>query len=511
MPTVERSWRLATCVCVALCASALGLTSRVAASPLLELAGGLTEHGGFSARATSCGAAASYFNPALLGDTPMGLTVGLFVLGSRLDIGLGARPASAAVPAGIDNSYRSDGARWDSYPLSTSSLQQGVPSDGVRSAIAARPRQANGSGDQTQTYEAVGIVMRLLRDQLALGFYGLIPNSSFTRLTSFYVDEREQYFSNSLHPEMYADRMSSLALALAAAWRINDQWSVGIGTTLNLVANANAPAYVEDASKLQDIGLALDAQVNLGLSPHGGISYKPFKRLRLTGTVHAPQQVEFNVKFSFLLGSGVSQASSLRFVFDYMPWQVGLGAAFDVVDKPKQSLAVTASAVYGRWSQYVDRQGERPLPAFGFDDTITGAVGGRYRVGSFSLMADLQYKPTPVRPQRGATNYVDNDRVGVALGAEYAFALLETQFGLGVSLASYHLLKRTQRKLTTPTFADGTSRTPALVRDEVPDDAEVEGEPLPGREGVQTNNPGWPGFSSVGWVGGLSVYLKVQL
>lgn len=504
MPIVRRAL-------LALCAVVLGAPCSAAASPLLELAGGLADQGGFSARATSSGAAASYFNPALLGDTPMGLTLGLVVLGSSLRVGLDARRASGGVPSGVQNAFHADGSRWDGYPLPTDDLQNGVPSDGVRSAIAARPRQSRGSGAQTQTYEAVGIVVRMLRDQLALGFYGLIPNNNFTRLTAFYVDEREQYFSNSLHPEMYADRMSSLAMALAAAWRINDQWSLGVGATLNLVANANALAYVEDASKLQDIGLTLDAKVNVGVSPHGGVSYRPIQRLRLTATVHAPQRVEFNTKFAFLLGSGVSQSSTLNFVLDYMPWQVGAGAAFDVLDSRDQTFTITASALYGRWSQYVDRQGERPSAAFGFDDTITGATGARYRIGSVSLLADVQYKPTPVPPQRGASNYVDNDRVGVALGAEYGFRLADTPFGVGIHVAGYRLLQRYQRKLSTPTFADGSNRTPALVKDEVPDDALFEGSPVVGREGLQTNNPGWPGFSSAGLIGAMSLYLKVLL
>ena len=36
------------------------------------------------------------------------------------------------------------------------------------------------------------------------------------------------------------------------------------------------------------------------------------------------------------------------------------------------------------------------------------------------------------------------------------------------------------------------------MADEVPDDGEVAGEPLAGTQGLQTNNPGWPGFGSQG-------------
>jgi hypothetical protein len=54
-------------------------------------------------------------------------------------------------------------------------------------------------------------------------------------------------------------------------------------------------------------------------------------------------------------------------------------------------------------------------------------------------------------------------------------------------------------------------RTPALVRDEVPDDAVVIDQPLAGRSGLQTNNPGFPGYGSSGWVHGGGVYLSIDM
>jgi len=52
-------------------------------------------------------------------------------------------------------------------------------------------------------------------------------------------------------------------------------------------------------------------------------------------------------------------------------------------------------------------------------------------------------------------------------------------------------------------------RTPELVLDEVPDDAVASGQPLAGREGLQTNNPGWPGYSVAGWILGAGVNLTL--
>ncbi|MFM2418679.1 MAG: hypothetical protein RL385_3402 [Pseudomonadota bacterium] len=487
------------------------IASNAHASPLLETAGGSNGLSGLQGRVSAGGASAAYFNPALLTDVPGGITAGFVVLGSRISIAGSARSSSADVPNSLGNAYHADGSRWDNYPVGTENLQNGVEPDGIRSGIIARPRQAAGSNHATYTYEAIGIVLPLFEQRLTLAFFGMIPNSSFTELKGFYVDEREQYFSNSLHPEFYSDRLLSLAMALGAGFRISDTLSVGLGTTLSLRADVSAPVYVVDAGRLQDLMLDTGAKVNVGLAPHGGIAYRPLKRLRLTFTAHAPQKVEFAAKFRFLLATGTEQSSSIIFVHDYMPWQIGLGGSYDLAKSEHSELSVNASAVYGRWSQYVDRHGDRPSDAYAFSDTVTAGLGARYRVGDVSVGLDTQYKPTPVPTQTGRSNYVDNDRVGMSLSAEYAFRVWNTGVRAGAQLAAYRMVSRFTRKLSTPTFEDGRNRTPNLVKDEVPDDGVLSAEPIEGREGLQTNNPGWPGFSSGGYIASGSLYMTVML
>jgi len=488
----------------------LALCAHAQASPLLELAGGLGGTSGLQGRVAPGGAASAYFNPALLSDVPAGLSAGIVLVDTRLSIDLDTRPRGADVPSDLGNAIHADGARWDDYPVGTDVLQNGTPVTDLRSALSARPRGAQGPRDQ-ESYEAVGIVLKTFAERLTLGFYGLIPNSSFTQLSGFYVDEREQYFSNSLHPEMYSDRLRSLAMALAAGVRITDKLSLGAGATISLKADVQAPAYVADAGKLQDLLLNTNAKVNVGVSPHFGLSYLPIKRLRLTATLHAPQKVEFNAKFKFLLATGTEQASSARFLHDYMPWQAGAGASYVLVDEAERTVSLHGSALYGRWSGYIDRHGERPHSAYAFHDTLSGGGGMRVRLDRTTLAFDGEFKPTPVPPQTGRSNYVDNDRLGASLGLSQGFTLYGQKMSAGLSVAAYWLLTRHQSKLSTPTFADGRTRTPALVRDEVPDDAVLAGEAVAGREGIQSNNPGYPGFSSGGMIlaGGLQLTLEL--
>ena len=415
------------------------------------------------------------------------------------------------MPAKLENGAHADASRWDGYPIATETLQNGRAESPSESPTSARPRQAKGTGKQSNTYEAVGLVAKLFRERLAFGFYALIPNKNFTRLSSFYVDEREQYSSNSLHPELYGDRLYSLAIAAALAYRISDSFSLGLGTTVNIKANAGTPTYVADAAQLQNLVLNMDAKVHVGLSPHGGFSWSPSSRLHVTGTLHTPQKLEVAAAIKFLLASGLEQNAAIKFVYDWMPWQAGLGASYDLIQGPAGTLSVAVSAVYGRWSTYIDRHAERPVAKFGWRDTITAAVGALRRLDQVGLGVDLQYKPTPVPTQFGRSNYVDNDRIGTSLGADYTFSLLDTALSVGAQAQAFWMLKRHTKKLTPPSFSDGTNRTPSLVKDEVPDDGQVGGTPIADASGLQTNNPGWPGFSSHGWLATLGIYLTVAL
>jgi long-chain fatty acid transport protein len=110
--------------------------------------------------------------------------------------------------------------------------------------------------------------------------------------------------------------------------------------------------------------------------------------------------------------------------------------------------------------------------------------------------------PTAVPLQTGRTNYVDNDRIGAAAGVDYAFRLWGVPFRAGARAQLHVLRSRYQAKLE-PT-------NPQRVRDEFPDDAvDTRGNPIADAAGLQTNNPGWPGFSSSGFLvgGGLSLAL----
>jgi long-chain fatty acid transport protein len=476
------------------------------------MVGGFGGQGALQARHAGPSAASAYFNPALLVDAPAGLTAGALILNTEVGISVDPRTPEAAVPDGLANGvYHADGSRLSAFPIATDLLQNGKPAEGRTPALPARPRQRAGSGHQTNTYEAVGLVLKLFEDRLALGMYAMLPNVNFTQFNTFFANEKEQAFSNSLHPELYGDRLKAVSLAVSGGVRLTDTFSVGMGITMGLRAIAKAAAFVDDAGNLTDLDLNIDAVAKVELIPQFGLSWRPIKRLHLTGTLHAPQKLDIKAGFKFLIATGNEQGSGLGFTYDFMPWQAGLGAGVDLIQEKDLVVTATASMLYGRWSQYINRQSYRPEGAYEWNDTISAAGGLRMEKGSFGVALDGQYKPTPVPLQTGRYNYVDNDRVGLALAIHYGFEFMKQNMKLGLMLQGHRLIERHQTKLPVPTSADGVNRTPQLVTDEVPDDATSGGQPLAGREGLQTNNPGWPGFSSVGWVSSAGLYLSVFL
>ena len=483
------------------------------ASPIFELTGGVQGQGGLNARTVEGGAASAYFNPAFLPSAEQGFELGLLVLADEIGIRGAARPAGADIPlAAAGAQFPNDPLRHNGVP--TQWLEQGSKEP----LIAARPRQAGGSGHNLRAYQVLGLVHKFFEGRLGLGIYGLIPYGAFTTASAFYSDEREQYFSNSLHSELYSDRLTATSLAFATGFQVTDALSIGLSATLALKATAASPTYLKSIGAFQDILISSNVAVAMALSPHFGAVYRPTERWHLSATVHTPQKFEVEAKFKFLVvtgaNNGVDEGAGVTFIHDYLPWKISAGSSYDVVRTKETSVAIVGTATYARWSDYVDRHNQRPAGAYAWYDTLGGSAGLRYQRGPWRGLFDAVYEPSPVPEQTGRTNYVDNDRLGGALGFDYAFQFLSGKLRAGIQMQVHRFLPRRTRKHAA--YSMGMTR-PDLVIDEVPDDATagidpVTGVPrfLDGREGLQTNNPGWPGFFSAGWILGGSCHVTLN-
>jgi hypothetical protein len=480
-------------------AGAIGAPRAASASPLFELTGAVQGGGGLNARTVESGSAAAYFNPAMLTEAESGFDLGIYVVSDQIGIRVFARPDAANdVPVGSENAEYPGGGRFPTYGLPTEYLDNGKPASPPDTPLRARPRQGAGSGHNVRAYQIIGMVQKLFDGRLAVGLYAMIPYSKFTGASAFYSDEREQYFTNSLHPELYADRLTATSFAFGAGLRLHEKLSFGIAATLSLRTVAATPTYVNDVGHFQDIMVDSKVNVSVALAPHFGLVFKPNDKLHLTGTVHTPQKFVIGTDFTFLLANGLEQGAGIRFTHAYLPWTFALGGAYDLYKEgAHQKVTLAATAMHARWSNYVDRHDNAPEPAFGWYDTFSGVVGARYQYERWQTFLDLTYQPSPVPDQTGRTNYVDNDRVGTSGGFDYRFPLLGGTVRTGLQMQVHRLLPRETHKVSGPHG----------VVDEIPDDAVLNNQPLPGREGLQTNNPGWPGFASSGWIvgGGLNL------
>jgi long-chain fatty acid transport protein len=508
----------------------LTLPARAHASPLFELVGGQGGTSGFNPRVTGAGAASTYFNPALLADAEKGLELGVFMLSDGIDISVDARESSPEcqnghcdVPevfgAGPESFRHADDSNLKDPTVPTVWLEDGRPASDTSDALAARPRQAAGKSEDFRAYQVLGLVSPVFGKRLVLGFYAMIPLSQFTTARAFYNDEREQYFSNSLHPELYDDRLTATSLAFGVGSRVTDKLALGITLTLSLTNGASAPVYVSNLSNLDSVLLDSNIGVEAAVAPHFGVAYDVARPLRLTATVHTKQAFEIATGFQYFLATGSEQSAEVHFTHDYMPLTVGGGAEWHVGALGDNRLSAVGTIEWAQWSDYEDRHSERPHPDYAWSDTLSGSLGARLTNGALASFLDVTYQPSPVPDQTGRSNYVDNDRIGFGGGLEYRFDLWGGKFKLGAQLQAHDLLHRHVTKFVPPPNPQpnenlpgfGDNYYPQLVIDEVPDDA-VDGqlhEPIPNREGLQTNNPGFPGFSSGGWLVGGSVNLTI--
>ncbi len=498
---------------VLLGASHLVFSKPAQASPLFELVGSSVGTGGFNGRANGASSASTYFNPAMLPDAREGVELGWFVLNDAISVTLDGRSHAVDVTETVQ---RDIGGR-PVPPLPTAWLERGCnpvagASVGCDTALRAQPRQSAGSSGNTRAYQVIGLVNHVWDRYLSYGLYTLVPLGPYVRANSFFNDEREQYFSNSLHPELYSDRLTAMALSFGVGSRPLDWLSLGVSFTLNLANTAAASTYVGNANDISNtLQMSTKLDVLAGIAPHFAAIVQPIERLRVSLTVHTPQKMSIETTSSTYLPSGDRQAAKREAVHAWLPYIAGIGATYDLYRGEQTTWGLTATATYQVWSKYENRQGERPLAGYEWSDIPAIAVGVRHTHGGvLATFIDGVFQPSPVPAQTGRSNYVDNDRIGAAAGLSYDWDpawLNGARFRFAGQLQMHDLPERFQRKID-PASAGSAGRE--LVIDERPDDVtDNRGMAVPEATGLQTNNPGWPGFSSKGVLagGGASISL----
>lgn len=468
------------------------------------------ENAGAQGVVSGPGPASTYFNPALLSDAEESALVAFAVVSEQIGVTLdGRRGGDVPLVVGGRNVVGPGLLPIPNASVPTPWLERGCePGTGPGACpapgFAARPRQANGSSGATRTYLALGLVRHLVRDRLSIGLYGMFPISRLTEARSFYADEREALFSNSLHPELHGDRLSAISMVAGAAFTILPRLSLGTGLSMGMANAAASSAYVRDATQYDQLLANTSVSTVVSVAPSVGVRYAPVARFRLGAVLHSPQSFTVDTTVRATLPSGTDSSTTLRNVFDWMPWAVGVGTEIDVVARRRRRMSITGSVRYAFWSGYEDRHGQSPA-SYGADlawsNTATVALGVRHVVGPVRAFTDLVVTPSPVPEQVGRSNYVDNDRVGMVMGGDIELALGGTKLRPGIQLFVHRLVPR------------HAAKDDARMTDELPDDSILGSthDPVAGAAGLQTNSPGWPGFASAGWLSGGAFTLAVPL
>jgi long-subunit fatty acid transport protein len=434
-----------------------------------------------------------YSNPALLVDLDEQFGFGLTVVQPFLETNLMDRPQNADVPLTLyDSDVGIEGSNLD-RPLPTVELPN---------------RRADNDRTDLTGYISFGLIHSLGIEDFRLGLCVLAPHDGLATVSSHYPDERDQYFGNTVHFQRFGEWSRVLSVLFGAAYRPLPYLSVGASVEGALSTGAVLDAYVPEAT-VQDYSLS-NANVDAVPSTRAivGVTYRPMELLsfslvwrdRRFTKVDATAYLKlwnYHESGDATIPKLVKQRHTLA--LDFEPMEVMLSAGIKFVN-----LRAQASVTWNHWSDYLDTHHDRaqytavsdPVPGamsdpgFEFSDTFSVSLGVSWEYAEgWTLLGGASYRPTPVPPQTGRTNYVDNDLLSLAVGHRFAFSLWNRQFVADVGVQFWMMFEQTVHK------------DPSQIPDEFADHARtlIGQQPMPEAAGLQTNNPGFPGYDFGGF------------
>jgi hypothetical protein len=456
------------------------------ATSTMEIIGATTGGNQITARVLSHGSAATYFNPSLLPEATPKIEAGFFGLALQSSIHLQARPAGVDVPSSI-------------YTTS-------APGRPLATADLPNPR-SNTNDDNNVLYAAIGMVRPLAGTALVFGFHAFLPVRGFLDERGFFVDEREQYFSNQLHPELLGDRLSVSSITFALGSQLSDWISIGAGIDVAILTQSRVTVYLPDSTEQSHVYLAPSIHTDSKFKPYFAATVHPNARSSIVATVHLPfsndTQGQNDLRFwNYTNPSRPAVTQTYTISQGDEPLRIALGGSIRGTPLPdgRAPWEIGAQLLGERWSHYRDRQGDSPLDTW--NNTLSYAIGGGFLWRNRHITADLGYIPSPVPDQTGQTNYVDNSRLVASAGIEGPVKFFGRELEAGITLFGSYFLPR---ELTKDTNAAHP------VVDEVPDGSvdQTTGQPIAGAAGLQTNNPGYPGWKSTGFMVGAGASFRI--
>ncbi|MDY0059845.1 MAG: hypothetical protein RBU45_08555 [Myxococcota bacterium] len=450
-------------------------------------------------------------NPALLTAIPPGLELGSLFAYTSVSARLLPKPPGTDVPL----SYYSS----DVGVASTTHM-----TDRPLPTIELPVRRHDNEIAQLDEYLILSLGDDFGVPRLRVGLLLALPLSGMADIHSHYDDELAQFNSNTVHFTRFGEWDRVFTGFGGAAYDLTDWLSLGLALQVATQTVVDMRTYVPDSRVSSTVIADTRMQIESGLRPVAGLALRPGAGLHLGLTWRSALKVQSDAKTRMALWnyhesaddeeSGLARLkvseTAVPMVFNFEPLEVGLALGGEF-----SRLRVQALVSWQRWSRFLDHHGRTPAEAAAFDPVNPGDLpidssdfafsdvfafnGGL----SYNYWRDWvvhlggAYQPSPVPAQVGATSFADSDLLLLALGHRLGLRLAGLPLQLELAVQLWRLVDKTVHK------------DPALVRDEFPDGARtiLELQPMPESEGLQTNNPGFPGYLLTGWevVTGLSL------
>lgn len=337
-------------------------------------------------------------------------------------------------------------------------------------------------------------------DDFAVGAMVRVPFEGFANIDTRFADEREQYFDNQLRFGLLSGRLRSemIALGMAYRWHYGDHaWlSMGVGLLMLPAVTTVNDIYTPNAADPSVVDANFGIEQTLEQAVVAGLIIEPWSWLRIGLTFQDEVFQSVDATNRILLGGNEDEPilQDLAVAQHYTPPRLAGSLALQ-----GEGWLVTLEGTWLGWSRYLDEHAETPEPAF--DDTINWRLGFEMPMGDeSSARFGAGWVPTPVPPQTGRSNHVDTDRLVLSAGGGRSFELWEESFRLDAAVQVHALRAMTTHKAALdshPACAPGVS----ALCDETPDsDVDAPGLPASATQGLQTGNPGFPGFTAGGYV-----------
>jgi long-chain fatty acid transport protein len=365
----------------------------------------------------------------------------------------------------------------------------------VHPLITIRPMAGStAAGDTVLDEPQHTIVMGVVSDFGVKGFrMGTLLKTPIPVLASMrfrHFDEREQAFSNRLHMVRFGEGEDMIFFQTGAAYRPLDWFSFGVSLKTNFLLRSRTTTATiggDGTTAAQNGG----ADFEIRFRPQVGVAFRPLEWLHigLTYRMESRLEGEFETRIVTEDASGARTVTTEKdaMTAGFEPHEVALGVGVEM-----DGWFAEASGTWSHWSAFRSVQRRPPEEEggrFAWSDAAKVALSGGWAYAPWGeALIGMAFLQSPVPDQVGRTNFVDTHALGLTAGHRFRFQLIGIQMETGLFFQAWHL------------FDEQVRKDPALIVDE---DLIV--------DGLQTGNPGYPGYEVGGWTFVAGASLRLEL